>query len=90
MLGTAGEVRTSSEAMFSMGNYTWTYHFKPTNKNLHQLCADTGCTQEELPRALVLKDREREREREMMISKLAIVVEGEKVPFSIATTPKCR
>ena len=34
------------------------------NTYIHQLCVDTGCRLEELPRAVADRERERERERE--------------------------
>ena len=37
---------------------------RPTRTYLQQLCTDTGCSLEDLPKAMDDRERERERERE--------------------------
>ena len=44
--------------------YIWTYHCWLTSKDLHQLCANTECSLENLPGTTDDRDRCRERERE--------------------------
>ena len=44
--------------------FLWTSWHWSTRTYLHQLCADIGCSLEDLPGAMDNRDRERERERE--------------------------
>ena len=87
---------TSSHGRASVGRPAGTY--------IQQLCTDTGCRQEYLSEAIDNRDGWWERVREIRASsttwwwssssftdELATIVEGDpKVPFSIATTPRCR
>ena len=47
-----------------MDPYIWTSVGWPARTYLHQLCADTGCSLEDLLGAMDDRDRWRERERE--------------------------
>ena len=51
--GTAGEVRTNSWAMFYYGLLHMDISVLVDYKGLHQLCANTKCSPEELPRMMV-------------------------------------
>ena len=52
MLGTAGEVRTNSWAMFSYG----LLHINPSVLVHQQKCVDIGCHLEELPKVIANRD----------------------------------
>ena len=43
-----------------MDPFTWTCQCWSTNKNLQQLCADIGCSLEDLPRTMIGTNGERE------------------------------
>ena len=72
---------------------------RPARTYIQQLCEDTGCCPEDLPRAMNDREEWRKRVRDIRAAstiwwwwwKLATIVEGDpKAPFSIATTPRCR
>ena len=69
---------------------------RPARTYIQQLCEDTGCSPEDLPKAMNDREKWRERVRDIRASsttwwwKLATIVKGDpKAPFSIATTPMC-
>ena len=51
-----------SMLMSFMDSYTWLCQCWPISKNLQQICADTGCSLEDLLGPMVDRDRWRERE----------------------------
>ena len=57
MWGTAGETGTNSLAKFSSGfPYIDTPVLANQQRNIHQLCVDTGCQLEDLPRDMDNKE----------------------------------
>ena len=57
----AGEARTNSSVIYFYGPPTYGQAGRPTRTYIQQLCEDTGCNPEDLPKAM--NDREKWQER---------------------------
>ena len=70
MQDTAGEARTNSSVMYSYGTpaYGQAKAGRPARTNIQQLCEDTGCNPEDLPKAMNDREKWRERVRDIRAS----------------------